>query len=56
MAPTPSPARRDVTFASGHDTCAAWLYEASKKRGPVIVLAHGLGGVKEMRLDACVAR
>jgi cephalosporin-C deacetylase-like acetyl esterase len=37
---------------------AGWLYPAvsprgsSAKKGPAIVLAHGLGGVKEMRLDA----
>ncbi len=47
--------RADLTFASGDSTCAAWLYTpttpATGKR-PIIVMAHGLGGVKEQRLDA----
>lgn len=54
----PSPhARRDITFPSGDDTCAAWLYSAETSvPGPVIVMAHGLGAVKEMRLDAYAER
>ena len=51
--------RTDVTFASGTETCAAWLYEpqtASSAPDPIIVMAHGLGGVKEMRLDAFAER
>ena len=51
--------RTDVTFPSGDATCAAWLYTpktpATGKR-PIIVMAHGLGGVKEMRLDAFAER
>ncbi len=55
--------RHDVTFPSGGDTCAGWLYQPttksatkSKAPGPIIVMAHGLGGVKEMRLDAFAER
>lgn len=50
--------RVDVRFASGPDACAAWLYEPApaEPRGPVIVMAHGLGAVKEMRLDAFAER
>lgn len=51
--------RSDVTFRSGDGTCAGWLYEpagAGTTAGPVVVLAHGLGGVKEMRLDAFADR
>lgn len=52
--------RTDVTFTSGDGTCAAWYYTPSQhsadKRGPVIVMAHGLGGVREMRLDAFAER
>ncbi|WP_369982586.1 alpha/beta hydrolase [Thalassolituus sp.] len=45
--------RLDVTFPSGQDTCAAWLYlPKTNSPAPVIVMAHGLGGVKTMRLDA----
>ncbi|WP_278265770.1 alpha/beta fold hydrolase [Nocardia sp. AG03] len=52
--------RTDVTFPSDDGTCAAWLYRpAGSAEGParpIIVLAHGLGGVKEMRLDAFAER
>lgn len=46
--------RRDVTFPAGDGTCAAWLYLPDGAAGPqpVVVMAHGLGAVKEMRLDA----
>lgn len=45
--------RQDVTFISSATTCAAWFYPSKAAQpGPVIVMAHGLGGVKEMRLDA----
>jgi uncharacterized protein len=46
--------RTDVSFPSAGGTCAAWLYrpEASASpTPPVVVLGHGLGGVKEMALD-----
>ncbi|BBZ28909.1 alpha/beta hydrolase [Mycolicibacterium madagascariense] len=45
----------DVAFPSGADTCAAWLYLPERTEGerpPVVILGHGLGGVREMRLDA----
>jgi len=51
--------RSDVTFASGQTTCAAWLYAGvatAESPGPIIVMAHGLGGVKEERLDAFAER
>lgn len=51
--------RSDVRFSSGNETCAAWLYEpddGATGPGPIIVMAHGLGGVKEMRLDAFADR
>lgn len=47
--------RTSVEFASGGDDerCRAWLYEPEGAGPfPVIVMAHGLGGIKEMRLDA----
>lgn len=55
--------REDVGFTSGTDRCAAWLYrpdadeftdETSDR--PIVVLGHGLGAVKEMRLDAFAER
>ncbi len=47
--------RRDVRFPSGDGTCAGWLFDPpgsdDARSGPIVVLGHGLGGVKEMRLD-----
>lgn len=50
--------RSDVTFRSGTDDCAAWLYTPQVSTGswPIIVMAHGLGGVREHRLDAFAER
>jgi uncharacterized protein len=49
--------RLDVEFVSGDATCRAWLYlpQADESR-PVVVMAHGLGGIREMRLDAYAER
>ncbi|MFY0408057.1 alpha/beta hydrolase [Solicola sp. PLA-1-18] len=53
----PAPPRQDVTFASGDGECAAWLYlPDAPTPAPVVVMAHGLGGVREMRLDAFAER
>lgn len=51
--------RTDVTFPSGDGTCTGWRYEPSgapAAPGPIIVMAHGLGSVMEMRLDAFAER
>ena len=49
--------RRDVEFASGSDTCAAWLYVPDTPGPhPAVVLAHGWTGVREQRLDAFAER
>ncbi|WP_216902992.1 alpha/beta hydrolase [Nocardia alni] len=50
--------RRDVWFDSGEDRCAAWLYETPGQCGrrPVVVMGHGLGAVRQMRLDAYAER
>ncbi|MFD4592753.1 alpha/beta hydrolase [Streptomyces rubiginosohelvolus] len=49
--------RTDITFPSGDGSCGAWLYRPEGgPAGPVIVMAHGLGSVKEMRLDAYAER
>ncbi|UDY23545.1 alpha/beta hydrolase [Nocardioides sp. Kera G14] len=55
-----------MAFPSGSKLCAAWLYTptAVTSRGssdstqarPIIVMAHGLAGVKEERLDAFAER
>jgi cephalosporin-C deacetylase-like acetyl esterase len=50
--------RKEVTFASGQDTCAAWLYPAGSEEGarPIIVMAHGLTGTRRDRLGAFAGR
>ena len=49
--------RTDVQFSSGNGKCAAWLYLPETTRpAPVIVMAHGLGAVRTMRLDAFAER
>jgi uncharacterized protein len=50
-------ARADVTFKSGGVDCAAWLYTPDGN-GPfaTVVMAHGLGGIRQMRLDAFAER
>jgi len=52
--------RSDLTFASGDGSCAAWLYTPSgvtgDAPGPVLVMAHGLGGLRTERLDAFAER
>jgi dienelactone hydrolase len=49
--------REDVWFNSGHDRISAWLYRpASTGAAPLLVMAHGLGAVRTMRLDAYAER
>ncbi|WP_454247692.1 alpha/beta hydrolase [Pseudomonas sp. F-14 TE3623] len=45
--------RQDIRFDSGETYCSAWLYlPVGVEKPPVVVLGHGLGAVREMRLDA----
>jgi uncharacterized protein len=51
--------REDVEFRSGDDLIRAWLYRPANRDGgdpPVLVMAHGLGAVRTMRLDAYAER
>lgn len=52
--------RTSVKFSSGGIECDAWLYlPRSAERGPrvpIIVMAHGLGGIKAMGLDVYAER
>jgi dienelactone hydrolase len=51
--------RLDIEFRSGGERCSAWLYLAGdgvEAPGPAIVMAHGLGAIREMRLDAFAER
>jgi fermentation-respiration switch protein FrsA (DUF1100 family) len=47
--------RSDVTFDSGGERCAAWLYRPAGASA-CVVLAHGWTGVREQRLDAFAER
>ena len=49
--------RLNVDFPSDGQLCRAWLYlpEGAEKR-PVVVMGHGLGAIREMRLDAFAER
>jgi dienelactone hydrolase len=49
--------RFDVSFTSHEDSCAAWLYlPTGVTSPPVVILGHGLGATREMRLDAFAER
>jgi dienelactone hydrolase len=49
--------RHEVSFPSGDTHCSAWLYlPAGVTSAPVVVLGHGLGATREMRLDAFAER
>src|SRR4051794_41813216 len=49
--------RQDLTFESGGEQCAAWLYmPAGDGPRPAVVLAHGFGGVRAARLWAFAER
>jgi dienelactone hydrolase len=47
--------RVDVSFQSGGEQCAAWLYRPPQASS-CVVLAHGWTGVREQRLDAFAER
>ena len=49
--------REDVWFNSGSDRISAWLYRPDGDGDkPLLVMAHGLGAVRTMRLDAYAER
>jgi dienelactone hydrolase len=49
--------REDIKFDSSDSFCAGWLYRPTGVESPpVIVLCHGLGAVREMKLDAYAER
>jgi dienelactone hydrolase len=50
--------RTDITFPSGDGKCAGWLYrpEGFEGPGPLVVMAHGFSGTKELRLPAYAER
>ena len=52
--------RRELLFPSGSDRCHAWLYlpegATAATPAPVLVMGHGLGAIKQMRLAAFAER
>jgi uncharacterized protein len=50
--------REDLTFVSGADTCAAWLYRPEAVAGtvPCVVMAHGFSATRGDRLPAYAER
>lgn len=48
--------RKNIEFPSGMkgELCRGWLYvpAGTKNKSPVVLMAHGFGAVKELRLDA----
>ncbi len=53
----PTTPREDVEFYSRGTRCAAWLYRpAAAEPPPLVVMAHGLGAIRQIRLDAYAQR
>jgi pimeloyl-ACP methyl ester carboxylesterase len=51
--------RSEITFQSGDDHCAAWLYRPAGEDGasaPAVVMAHGLSGTRRDRLGPFAER
>ena len=47
--------RRDATFKSADNLCAAWFFAPQQatagRQVPAVAMAHGVGAVKEMYID-----
>ena len=43
--------KKDLIFSSEGTDCAGWYYTAEGEKRPVIVMAHGLGSTRDMRID-----
>lgn len=50
--------REEISFRSGGELCAAWLYRPAQARGPAgcVVLGHGFGAVREASLATYAER
>jgi pimeloyl-ACP methyl ester carboxylesterase len=49
--------REEVQFAVGSAQCAGWWYVPDRPgRSPLLVMAHGMGGTRELGLDAYARR
>src|SRR5262245_23907839 len=51
--------RTEISFESGGERCAAWLYRPPEDGGgakPIVVMAHGLSGTRRDRLGPFAER
>jgi pimeloyl-ACP methyl ester carboxylesterase len=48
--------RRDLRFPCGDAVCAAWLYLPATAPAPVVVMAHGFSGTRDVGLAAIAER
>lgn len=52
--------RRNITFSSGHASCAGWFFLPAERSAnvplPAVAMAHGMGAVKEMYLEQFARR
>lgn len=44
-------ARHDLRFDCGESTCAGWLFRPAVSQPPVVVMAHGLAGTRDVALE-----
>lgn len=51
-----TPARLDVAFPSSGDECRGWLFMPDAERPPLVILGHGLGGIREYGLEPFARR
>jgi poly(3-hydroxybutyrate) depolymerase len=60
MPDQPRSERSELYFGSGDARCHGWLYmpdgTSSDARPPIIMMGHGLGAVKTLRLSAFAER
>lgn len=51
------PTRSEVSFLSGGERCAAWYYPpVGPGPHPIVVMAHGIGAIRQVRLPAYAER
>src|SRR5881409_3859928 len=54
--PSETHTRRDVAFNSSGDGCRALLFMPAAERPPLVILGHGLGGIREYGLEPFARR
>src|SRR5438270_985543 len=54
--PSGTRTRLEVAFPSDGDECRAWLFMPDAERPPLVILGHGLGGIREYGLEPFARR